>query len=163
MANLYDISTRYANILELAENPDVPVEVFEAALQDMDGELNEKLNNIVSFIRSLEGDVTIIKNEVDRLNARKKSTENKIASLKRYTEDCLKAINKDKIKTPLFTVSLQKNPPSLGILNEELIPDAYRKVETVVSYDKKGMIAELKAGAIIDGVELKESRSLRIR
>lgn len=163
MANLFDISQRYSNILELAENPDIPSEVFEEALREMDGELTEKLENIVAFIRSMEGDVSTIKNEVDRLNARKKATENKINSLKRYTEDCLRAVNKTKIKTSLNTISIQKNAPSVNILSEDLIPNEFRKEEVVVSFDKKSILSQLKAGVEIDGCELKQSESLRIR
>lgn len=163
MANLFDISKRYINILELAENPDIPSEVFEEALREMDGELNEKLENIVAFIRSLEGDVSTIKNEVDRLNSRKKAAENKINSLKRYMEECLRAVNKTKIKTSLNTISIQKNAPSVNVLDEKLIPKEFRKEEVVVSIDKKSILFKLKEGIEIEGCELKQTESLRIR
>lgn len=163
MANLFDISKRYINILEIAENPDIPSEVFEEALREMDGELNEKLENIVAFIRSLEGDVSTIKNEVDRLNSRKKAAENKINSLKRYMEECLRAVNKTKIKTSLNTISIQKNAPSVNVLDEKLIPKEFRKEEVVVSIDKKSILFKLKEGIEIEGCELKQTESLRIR
>ena len=163
MANLFDISKRYINILELAENPDIPSEVFEEALREMDGELNEKLENIVAFIRSLEGDVSTIKNEVDRLNSRKKAAENKINSLKRNMEECLRAVNKTKIKTSLNTISIQKNAPSVNVLDEKLIPKEFRKEEVVVSIDKKSILFKLKEGIEIEGCELKQTESLRIR
>ena len=163
MANLFDISKRYINILELAENPDIPSEVFEEALREMDGELNEKLENIVAFIRSLEGDVSTIKNEVDRLNSRKKAAENKINSLKRYMEECLRAVNKTKIKTSLNTISIQKNAPSVNVLDEKLIPKEFRKEEVVVSIDKKSILFKLKEGIEIEGCELKQTERLRIR
>ena len=163
MANLFDISQRYLNILELAENPDIPQEVFIEALNGMEGELNEKLENIVNFIRSLEGDISVIKSETDRLQARKRSIENKITSLKQYTEDCLRAVNKTKVKTALNTISIQKNPPSVEIIDENLIPEEFKNEEIVVKYDKKAMLTQLKSGVEITGASIKQTESLRIR
>jgi hypothetical protein len=67
----------------------------------------------------------------------------------------------DKIKTPLFTVSLQKNPPSVEIVNEDLIPEQFKKVTYTVA--KKDILEALKNGQVIEGAEIKQTKSLRIR
>ena len=69
----------------------------------------------------------------------------------------------DKVKTPLFTVALQNNPPSVNVIDEKLIPNDYRKTVTTTSISKKDLLEDLKQGLIIDGVELKQIKSLRIR
>ena len=78
-------------------------------------------------------------------------------------EECLRAVNKTKIKTSLNTISIQKNAPSVNVLDEKLIPKEFRKEEVVVSIDKKSILFKLKEGIEIEGCELKQTESLRIR
>lgn len=163
MSSLFDISQRYVNILELCENPEITPEMLEESLQSMEGELNDKLENIVAFIRSLEGDVAVIDNEVARLQARKKTINNKISSLKAYMEDCLRMLDLKRVKTSLNTISIQNNPPSVNIVNEDLIPNEFKSVEQVVKIDKKAILKAIKENKEIEGAEIKTSSSIRIR
>ena len=164
MANsLFLIAERYSNILELCENAEVPVEMLEEALQEMDGELTEKLENIVSFIKSMNGDIEVIDNEIARLQARKKTINNKITSLKDYTENCLKMLDLKKVKTSLNTISIQNNPPSIEVVDEALIPDEFKSIETVTKIDKKAILKAIKEGSEIAGSRLSQTMSLRIR
>lgn len=160
---LFNISERYLNILELCNDDTIPQEVFEDALREMDGELNDKLENMVNFIKSLNGDIQTIDNEIARLTTRKNATKNKINSLKNYMENCLKLINTKKVKTSLNTISIQNNPPSIEIVNEDLIPREFRNEEVVVKYNKKAMLSALKNGKNIAGVSIKQTESIRIR
>ena len=161
--SLFNITERYINILELCENPEVTPEMLEEALKSMDGELNDKLENICAFIKSLDGDVAVIDNEIARLQARKKTINNKISSLKDYMENCLRMLELRKVKTSLNTISIQKNPPSIEILDETLIPEEFKSVETVTKIDKKALLKAIKDGEEISGANLKTSEGLRIR
>lgn len=63
-------------------------------------------------------------------------------------------VNKiDKIDAGLFKVRLQKNPPSINIVSEKAIPNTYR-VPQPDKIDTKGLLAAVKQGVVIDGVEL---------
>ena len=161
--SLFNITERYINILELCENPEVTPEMLEEALKSMDGELNDKLENICAFIKSLDGDVAVIDNEIARLQARKKTINNKISSLKDYMENCLRMLELRKVKTSLNTISIQKNPSSIEILDETLIPEEFKSVETVTKIDKKALLKAVKETGEIAGVSLKTSEGLRIR
>ena len=161
--SLFNITDRYLNILELCENPDIPSEVLEEALSEMEGELNDKLENIVAFIKSLNGDIEVIDNEVARLQARKKTINNKITSLKSYMENCLVMLDLKRVKTSLNTISIQNNPPSIEVLDESLIPNEFKSVETVTKIDKKGLLKAIKGGEEIIGAKLSQTSSLRIR
>ncbi|MNK84460.1 hypothetical protein D3C87_1043090 [compost metagenome] len=72
-------------------------------------------------------------------------------------------VNKiDKVNAGLFKVRLQKNPPSLNILDERKIPDKY-KIPQQPKVDTKTLLAEVKAGKVIEGVSLEtEKKHLRI-
>ncbi|MEM5769208.1 MAG: siphovirus Gp157 family protein, partial [Bacillota bacterium] len=67
----------------------------------------------------------------------------------------------DKVKTPAFTVSLQKSPAAVQISDSTMIPAEF----TIVKYDldKKRIGEALKAGQEIPGAMLTQGRHLRIR
>ena len=68
----------------------------------------------------------------------------------------------DKVETPLFKVSIQNNPPSVNILDEDLIPEQYKKTVTTTSLVKNDILKALKEGQVIEGgAELKQGKSLK--
>lgn len=162
-ATLFDISQRYSNILDLLEDADIPEGALDEALETMDGELEDKLQNISAFIKSLDGDISTIDNEIVRLQNRKRVTSNKIVALKTYIENCLKMLDIKKYKTPLNTFSIQKNPPSVEIVDETLIPENFKSTETIIKIDKKAILKALKEDTKVEGVIKKQTESLRIK
>jgi hypothetical protein len=159
---LYLLTENFRNLLELMDNPDVPVEVIEAALAELDGEIEDKADNIAKFIKSLEGEIEQIKAERQRLAALEKSKNNNIDRLKTYLYDQMKSINKTKFKTPLFSFGIQKNPPSVDILDESVIEEMYL-IPQPPKIDKAKMMEDLKSGFKVDGVVIKQGESLRIK
>lgn len=161
---LFDISERYLNIEELLNNPDIPEEVLVEALNSINEEFSAKADNIVKFIKIVEGDCEVLKKEEARLAGKRRTLENKSKRMKQYLEDNMRLIGNTKFKTTLFSYNIQSNPPSLEIKNEDLIPDTYKTIETVVKIDKKQLLKDIKEGLDLkDAVELKNSSSLRIR
>ena len=73
----------------------------------------------------------------------------------------MKLTNKTKFKKGTFSFNIAKNPPSVEITNADIIPDDYKPLIEVL--DKKAILEDLKAGIDIQGVNLKQSESLRIR
>jgi len=59
-------------------------------------------------------------------------------------------------------VSIQNNPPSVRVVNEELIPSHFM-IPQPPKLDKKTILQKLKDGEKVPGVELAQGRSLRIR
>ena len=92
-----------------------------------------------------------------------KSFDNKVISLKRYLQDSLEVAGIDKVKGDLFTVSLQNNAMSLDIGTSEHIPDEFKRTPKPV-VNKRELLKHIKdTGEIFDGVEIKQTRSVRIR
>ena len=136
---------------------------MESALSQVEDNIESKSESIAKLVKGIDGDIEALKEEEKRLAKRRKTLENKQNNIKLYLENQLKAMDIDKVKTPLFTISIQKNPPSVHILNEELIPNKYKKTETTISISKKDLLEDLKLGEIIDGAEIKQEKSLRIK
>lgn len=163
MANLFDISERYLNIIELLSDDFVEPEVLEEALASINDEFETKADNIVYVLKSLEADVQALKLEEERLAKRRKAVDNNIKNLKGNLEAMMRYTGKTKFKTTLNSFAIQKSKASVEIVNEDLIPDTYKSYEQVCKVDKVGIYNDIKAGLTVKGITLKENESLRIR
>ena len=159
---LYELSQNYLNLQELLENPEVPQEMVIAALDEVGEQFEDKVENIAKLIKTMEVDIKGFKEEESRLSDRRKSLENRVKGLKEYIDGAMKATGKLKIKGKLYSFNIHKNTPSLEVVNEELVPREFFKVQDPV-LDKKEALARLKAGEDIPGLSIKQTESLRIR
>lgn len=163
MFKLYELTEMYKNIQELINDDEVDTEILESALNQIEGDINSKAESIAKLVRTIDGDINTLKEEEKRLATRRRVLENKQKSIKNYLEMQLKTMEIDKVKTPLFTVALQNNPPSVNIIDENLIPIDFITTQTVTSISRRDILEALKDGKEIPGAELKQTKSLRIR
>lgn len=159
---LYELAENYLNLQELLENEEIDQELIVNALDEVGGELEDKAENIAKLIKTLEVDINGYKTEEKRLTDKRKSLENRVKSLKEYLDSAMKITGKTKFKGQLFSFNIQKNTPSVNILDDELIPEKYF-IEQDPVLDKKSLLADLKNGEEIPGAEIKQTESLRIR
>lgn len=159
---LYELTENYNNIMDLIENADIPTEIIESALNEISEEIEEKSENIAKVIKSLEVEIEGFKQEERRLAEKRKPLESKIKSLKSYIEDSMRMINKLKFKSRLFSFNIQNNAPSVNILNGSTIPKQYF-IEQQPVLDKRKLLADLKEGLKVEGAEVQQTSSLRIR
>lgn len=163
MFKLYELTEMYRNIQDLINDDEVGAEALVEALNKIEGDINSKAENIAKILRAMDGDIETLKTEEKRLANRRRTLENKHKNLKNYLETQFKAMKIDEVKTPLFTISLQKNPPSVNIIDENLIPEDFIKTETITSISRRDILEALKEGEEVPGTELKQTRTLRIR
>lgn len=161
MAKLYELANNYRNLTELIDREDVEQDLIQNALKECQGDIEEKVDNIIKLIKNTESDIEGYKVEEKRLNARRKSLENTVTSLKNYLDSNLKALNLREVKTKLFSCKYQKSKASVEVLDQEVIPREFIVTEEKV--DKKKLYEALKAGQEIEGASLKENESLRIK
>ncbi|CAL83931.1 siphovirus Gp157 family protein [Clostridium botulinum] len=161
MTKLYELTQNYNNLLDLVDNPEVPVEILKESLDNIGEEIDIKLENVAKVIKSIEVDAKGLKEEEKRLVDRRKSLESRIVNLKQYAENSMKAVGLKKVKGKIFTLGIQKNAPSVEITEEENIPEQYFAIEKKLV--KKDILAALKEGIEIPGAVIKQTESLRIR
>ena len=162
MANIYEITDKYKFIQQLIEDG-APEEAFVEALNAIDDELAEKLENYAAVIKNIESDINGIKAEVDRLNERKKAMESSVKRMKENMQTAMVETGQTNVKGEKFSFNVQKNPPSLLVHDDTLIPKEFIKVKITKSVDANAILAELKNGAEINGVEIQQGESIRIR
>ena len=164
MATLYEVTGQLLSLQDsLATETDLEaVTIIMDTMEGLDFEFEAKADGYAKIIRNLTSDVEGLKAEIDRLQSRKKTLENNISALKNRLEDSMIQTGKEKFKTELFSFGIQKNVPSVVILDETKIPNQYL-IPQEPKIDKRAIIADLKDGMVCDWAELSQTKSLRIR
>lgn len=161
MQSLYDIRTR---IVELATQDELNDEESFELEKLITQELNNKSANIIGFVRNAEATINAIDNEIERLTLLKKKNDSTLSRFKDYVKDNMEALSLDKIETTIGAIRIQKNPISVEVVDEQLVPDEYKKEKITVSVDKTAIKNNFKeTGEIIPGTKMITNKtSLRI-
>ena len=156
--NLYELS---ADLMSLNDIEDV--EDVELIREIIEQQIQTKSTGIIAVVRNLESNIAAIDTEIKRLQELKKIKQNNISRLKEYTKECMEIRGVKKLETSLGNISIRKTPPSVNVLDENLIPLEYIETKQVMSIDKKLILGDLKDGLVIPGVEIKQGTSLTIK
>jgi len=157
--NLYELSSAYQEIQTLIEDGK---EGLEDTLESLNDAIEDKAVGYAKVMKNLEAQAKAIKDEEKRLAERRKSLENNIKRLKENLQEAMIFNNKKKIKTDLFSFNIQNNPPSLKVTDDLAIPKGYW-IEQEPKLNKREILEDMRQGAIVDGVEITQGESLRIR
>ena len=151
--HLYELTDQ---IKFLQEDTELEEEEFAKKLGEIQGRFEDKAENIGKLYLSLQADVNALKSEEERLESRRQTIERKSEWLKRYLLQELIVANIDKVKRDVLTISVRVNPPSVNVVDEEVIPQEFRRViPETWQPDKKQIIEHFKnTGEIIAGVEM---------
>ena len=145
--NLYELSSKYQALLDYAQSVDATdeeqAEVFQSTLDSLDGAIEDKAEGIAHILKQLEYDELIVNEEIKRYQEKKKALVNNQKSLKRYLQDSMEYMQKDKIKTPKFSINIQNNPQKLVVEDESEIPKAYW-IEQAPKLDRRLLLNDLK-------------------
>ena len=162
MASIYELTADFLKVQELIEEGELDQETLSNTLECLDYEIEEKAEGYAKVIKNLTADVEGLKAEEERLFNKRKIIENNINNLKKNLEQAMILTGKKKFKTDLFSFNIQKNPPSVKILDESKISEEF-KIPQPDKIDNKGILQELKKGTILDWAEMVQGESLRIR
>ncbi len=163
MMTLYEMTEDYRMLLEMAEDPDVDPAVLKDTMDGIEGAIEEKAEGYAMVMKELEASENAIKNEIDRLNARRLTITNSVHCMKLSLQEAMELTGKTKFKTDLFSFGIQKNPPSVVLdVDPEVLPDEYL-IPQPPKVDKTKIKEDLKAGLDIGVAHLEQTESLRIR
>ena len=162
MATMYELTSDYMAVLDMANNPDIPPEVIADTLEGISGEIELKAENSAIIIKELEAEMLKLKTEQIRLSRRRKAIENNIEVIKQRLYNAMKLTGKEKFKTALFNFTIGKNPVKLVIDDESLIPKKYY-VKQEPKLDAAKLKEDLKSGAVRKYAHLEQGESLRIK
>ena len=115
---------------EIAAGEGVLPPEIEAALDEAMGDFKEKAERVGLYVRELLNTAELIRDEEDRLAARRKARERAATGLKEYLKRNMEAAGITKVDGLLCTVAVQKSPRSLrcSVAPEQIIeryPDTW--------------------------------------
>jgi hypothetical protein len=161
--SLFHIAHEYAAALEELASSDLPLEAIEDTLEGMALGVTEKVTNTAKYIKNLEVTSAAIKEQEKIMAERRKRLEKKIGRLREYLMVNMEHAGIKKANSALINVALKKNPPSVTVVDQAVVPRYLIKQKVSESVDKAAAKQLLKDGNDVPGIELVQSTRLDIK
>ena len=161
MAKLYELTDDYLSLWESLSDPEADWTEAEEKLRGIEKAFDDKVGACAKMIRNMESEETALTREIDRMSRRHDALVRKIKAIKEYVKAEMEASGREKVRTDVFTVSVQHSPDKVHVTDETKIPAQY--YQTTKRLDKVEVLRMLKAGYAVPGCELTQGSHLRIR
>ena len=164
MSSLYKLTENYAGKIEqlidaLESGNEISLDESVKML-DLQDDIKTKIVNIAKYVKSIEGESKTIAAEIARLNAAKKSRENKIARLKEVSLYAMELLKIESINDPIMPVKIVKNAGySVSVENVQSLPDKFLKI--TYAADKRALL-DAMGEQEIDGVTYHKGQHIRL-
>jgi len=163
MRALYEINQDILDCVDMETGEILDTEKLDA----LQMEWESKLEGVALWVKDLKAEAAAVKEEADKLNARKKALDNKIDGLKTWL---LYALGGEKLKTSRCNV-YQTHSQRLAVADELELISWLQKQEDPTKFlrfkdpelKKDEIKKALKDGEVIPGAVLEESESVVIK
>ena len=158
---LYEIQDNIRKAIEQGFDEETGEILDTNALEALEIQRDEKIENIALFIKDLTAEAKAIKEEKMNLARRQQTAENKAESLKRYLASCLDG---EKFFTPKVAISYRKSQTVEFIdgFDVNQLPEQYQR-RADPEADMTALQNALKEGKEIYGVYLAEHNNTIIK
>lgn len=165
---LYELVSQHRALEALESSDDLPPDVIRDTLEGLEGELRDKAVSVAHFCRNLESTADAIDEAAATMLARGTRLRARAQSLQQYLLLNMQAAGITKIDSPYFTLAIKKNPPSVVIDSENLIPAQYMRTPEPppppkAAPDKVAIAAAIKAGKEVPGAHSSQGERLEIK
>ncbi len=160
MDTMMGITQRYTAVMALADDDSIPQDEVNNALLTLEDELQEKGENCIKYLDSVQDKIDAAKANKKKLDAYIKALENR---KKRVEKACIYALDTLQVKSIMTgwgEMKVKKNPPSVVIDDLTQIPTQYQRQKIQVDIDKVAIKAAIKAGEEVPGAHLEQGVSL---
>lgn len=163
MANIYKIETEYRDIISvLVENGGELTPEIEQALQINQKDLYRKSESYAYAIKELDGEIDIIKSEIERLQALITKRDKSISRMKETVLKAMELYEINKIETPMIKISVRESEV-IEIINENQIEPIFKVEKVTINISKSAIKEAIKSGISVDGAIIKKNKSLQIK
>lgn len=154
---LYEISNIYKELEELE------AEEIQQHLENIKETFDKKAENIAMVLDDIQDGIDTLKKKEEEFKRKRQALEKNKENLKEYLKYNMLQLQKDKIKTPYFNISIRNTKPTIIIQEGVQLPKEYLNEKITITPDKDKLQKDLKAGKEIIGVSLQENKSLIIK
>ena len=161
--NLFELTAEFEALLKEAEEQAINAdgEISEAlaeALEASEMAKEDKITNIVKYIKNLRSDAEELKRAELEMKTRKQAKEKKVQSLLDY----LKFAGVTKYETTEGVVSSRKSK-AVEISIDAIVPVKYINTKITETPDKTALKKAIEGGEVIEGVEVVERLSVSVK
>jgi hypothetical protein len=165
---LYELTAQYRALEALESSEDLPPEVIRDTLEGLEGQLQDKATNVALFIRNLESVADAIDEAAATMRARGTRLRARAQSLQDYLLFNMQAAGITKVESPYFTLQVKKNPPTVVIDSENMIPARFMRTPEPApppkpAPDKKAIADAIKAGEEVPGAHTEQRERLEVK
>ena len=148
MATIYELTSDYLNLLELAEDPDTDPQAFADTLESIVGDIKDKAEAYAIIIGELTAKADHITAEAKRLNAWADSLTRNASRMKETLMYSMDEIGTKKIETEHFRIGIAGNGGKKPLKFTGDVPDQYMMMKPEV--DTKKIREALESGEELD-------------
>lgn len=164
---LYILADEYLRLANHLADLDFDPETIKDTIESsgITDQIAEKVQGCEMIARMFEADNPAIDAEIERLQALKRTRNAKAEALRKYVLQNMQMTGIQRIDTPLFSVSIAKNPDSVEIFDERQIPADYMAdpKPPAPRPDKRLIAQALKEGISIPGARIAQSMRLSVK
>ncbi len=150
MTALYKLANQYAELMSEDFNPDDIADTLEG----MEGEVSEKIEQLLALIKNTQALSAMLKAESKSLADRQKACDSKVDSIKKYLIQTMQTMDKKKFTAGVHSLTVRAPVASVKIVNETEIPPEFCEFVTSIKIDKNHIKEKLKLGIEVAGAEL---------
>ncbi len=159
--SLYELTSEHRLICDAIEEAEGEITPeIEAMLAINEENFVDKANGYCEIITKYAQMASMASERIEQLQRVKKVAENTAKRMKERIAQAMEEYNLPKVEIDTHKLSFRTSK-AVDITDEAKIPNIYIKVAT--SVDKTKLRADLMAGVVVEGAELKENKSLQIR
>lgn len=163
--SLYQLAKDWQELYDQMD--DIPEDAFRDTLEAIEGEFDEKADNLACFIKELEADAKKIEEERKALEEREKSKRKRASRLREYLREQMEIIGRKKIETPRNLISVANSTPKV-MLDDDFVRWAQESADYLLKYkppepDKAAIKQAIQDGAEVPFARLESGVSLRIK
>jgi phage terminase small subunit len=161
MNTLFNITARAQQLARALEDDELTPEL-ENELVINQQELQIKAENYAYAIKSLEGDVSIIDEEIKRLKGLKDAKNNAIDRMKGSVVNAFQIYGITEVKSATLKLSLRRSE-AVEVISIDQLPENLVTVKKTVSADKVKIKEAIKNGVPVEGAVIVENFNLQIK
>ena len=162
---LYELTDAYAELAALLDECESEEEAAQlwAQMDKVGASITEKADNYARFLRNKQAEVDGLGKEIERLQKRKRSAENRIEQLREHMKFAMGVAGATEIRTTLGKWTMRRNPPRVEVIDEsEIAPEFFDPQPPKLSKSK--LLKHWKdTGEIPDGCDVVQSESMQFR
>lgn len=165
MFEAFELAAQYRQLAELLAERHDDEQVIVDTLESISGPFDEHLENLAKMVRNIEAADSGVQKTIASLEARHIALQRAAERGRKLILDLMRASQREKVTTALFSLAVRKNPPLVVIDHEAAIPPTYFTYHEPPppTPDKRAIAAALKTGVAVPGVHSEQSVRLDIR